>query len=336
MKQELSGYFFRNLLKQMRRRFALNAGEQALYMEIVAISNEEFWNTTLQISNGELTAALGCTEATLRTWRQNLVNCGLIKYCSGKSKRAFGIYTLVVGMGVKFNTNTIPNTVPNPNPNPNDYYKLNKTKQNKTKQYSKSHSENEFSALEKIENLSFEKLQSENFDLKTKKQDFKENSKGAEGQNSINGNFSHDFTSGGMELPKQPKSGLNQKETAKNLKPQQNPETEIYKKMVDVWFEVYFENFKLKPNFNGLDGSKIKSIEKKLKSKCEEFQQDWSAESAGDLFRKFLEVASNDKWLKNNFQLQILDSKFDIIIVKSLKNKELLTDISINTLLNNW
>lgn len=125
-------------------------------------------------------------------------------------------------------------------------------------------------------------------------------------------------------------------EKIENLKIEPKPENEIYKKLVAVWFDFYQKNYNTKPTFRALEGGKIKSIEKKLKSKCEEFQQDWTEERAGDLFRKFLEVASNDKWLKNNFQLQILDSKFDIIIVKSLKNKELLTDISINTLLNNW
>jgi len=96
-------------------------------------------------------------------------------------------------------------------------------------------------------------------------------------------------------------------------------ETEIYKELVAIWFDYYRKQFLIKPTFGPLDGTKLKSIEKKLKSKCDEFNQDWNEVSAGDLFVRFLEVAISDKWLRENYQLSILDSKFDSIIVKSLK-----------------
>jgi len=125
---ELSGYYFRGLLKKTRRRFALTASEQALYQELVDICNEESWNTSFQVSNGELLNNLQCTETSLRTWRQSLVNAGLIKYASGKSKRSFGVYTLVL----KINANPLPKAVPNPLPkalpNSEDYNKLKETK----------------------------------------------------------------------------------------------------------------------------------------------------------------------------------------------------------------
>jgi len=141
---ELNGYYFRNLLKSTRRRFALNAGEQALYQELVDICNEEYWSKSFQVSNGELTTALNCNEKTLASWRQSLIDAGLIIYNSGKSKREFGNYSLVVKTPVKITTNTSTNT--------SDYIQLNKTKLNKTK-------------LNKTNNTREDFFENKNFDL---------------------------------------------------------------------------------------------------------------------------------------------------------------------------
>lgn len=129
---ELNGYFFRGLLRKTRRRFALSAGEQALYQELIDICNEESWQTSFQVSNAELTGALMCNEKTLGTWRQALVNSGLIKYTSGKSKRAYGFYEMVVEfenrtivkITTNASTNTTTNTSTNKGSNPSDYNKL--------------------------------------------------------------------------------------------------------------------------------------------------------------------------------------------------------------------
>jgi len=124
-------------------------------------------------------------------------------------------------------------------------------------------------------------------------------------------------------------------EKIENLKSEipKPPEDLFYKKFVSVWFEFYKKQFSVKPTYGALEGNKIKSILKKLKLKCEEFQMDWNLESAGESFKQFLEVAITDKWLKENFQLAILDSKFDSIIVKALKNngnQTTITDVFAN------
>lgn len=124
---ELNGYTFRNILKRTRRRFALSAGEQALYMELVDICNEEGWRPSFQVSNGELMTALNCTEKTICQWRQSLINAGLLKYSSGKSKRAYGIYDITVNITANNTTNTTTNKGVNITTNRSDYNKLNKT-----------------------------------------------------------------------------------------------------------------------------------------------------------------------------------------------------------------
>ena len=154
---EINGYFFRSLLKKTRRRFALSAGEQALYTELVDICNEEGWSTSFQVSNGELVTALNCSERTLVDWRQSLINAGLIAFNSGKSKRAFSTYTMVVKTTEKISPNTAvdrsTNSTTNLSTNSSDYNKLNKkeTKLNN----SKSHSGDKAPAMEKKVTIPF-------------------------------------------------------------------------------------------------------------------------------------------------------------------------------------
>ena len=98
------------------------------------------------------------------------------------------------------------------------------------------------------------------------------------------------------------------------------PEEGFYKKFVSVWFEFYQKKFSMTATFGALEGEKLKSIHKKIKQKAEEFQMDWNEMNAELALRQFLEVAASDKWYRENFQLSILDTKFDLIIVKALKS----------------
>ena len=246
--------------------------EVALYFHLVEVCNICGWKNPFKRNNSKIGADLGISINTLKNARNKLAQCGLISFKTQNGSPNV-VYTLskfdevvvevgsevVVEVGSEVGSEVLPTKD-----------KLNKTKLNKTK-LSKSHSENEFSVIEKIENLK-------------------------------------------SEIPKP-------------------PEDLFYKKFVSVWFEFYKKQFSVKPTYGALEGNKIKSILKKLKLKCEEFQMDWNLESAGESFKQFLEVAITDKWLKENFQLAILDSKFDSIIVKALKNngnQTTITDVFAN------
>lgn len=92
----MNGYSLHAHLRKTRRRYTLNATEQALYYELVAICNEERWASAFNCSNNELANALGgIGEKTLNTARQSLVNAGLIIYKSGKGRRHMGTYTIL-------------------------------------------------------------------------------------------------------------------------------------------------------------------------------------------------------------------------------------------------
>ena len=118
----MDGYTLAAQLRRTRRRYRLSAASQALYYELVAIANEEGWPDTFQCSNGELCGALLITEKTLVLARQELIQCELIAYKSGKSRRLFSYYSFLTT--VKFPVNSPVNPPANSPVNLPDYIKL--------------------------------------------------------------------------------------------------------------------------------------------------------------------------------------------------------------------
>jgi len=92
-----------------------------------------------------------------------------------------------------------------------------------------------------------------------------------------------------------------------------------FNQLKSVWFVFYRGKFPVNPTFTAIDGSKLKSIEQKLRSKCKEFDSEWSEETAKELMAQLLTVAYSEKWLRENFSMANIDSQFNQIIVKSLK-----------------
>lgn len=84
-------------LRKARRQHALTSGAQALFYELIAISNEERWPKTFKCPAGELCSAIGCSEKTLGGYQEQLVGAGLIAYRSGKHKREPSEYSFYGG-----------------------------------------------------------------------------------------------------------------------------------------------------------------------------------------------------------------------------------------------
>ena len=92
---KLDGYTLINKMRRTRRRYPLTATEQALYHELILVSNDDEWKDTFFCCNTELCNALSITEKTLTVARQSLINAGLIFYKCGKSKRQISEYSFV-------------------------------------------------------------------------------------------------------------------------------------------------------------------------------------------------------------------------------------------------
>lgn len=90
----MTGYEYTAIMRKTRRRQPLNATEQALFYELVALCNEDDWAETFHVASAELCHTLQISENTLKTARERLIQVGLISYKSGKSKRQYSKYSL--------------------------------------------------------------------------------------------------------------------------------------------------------------------------------------------------------------------------------------------------
>jgi hypothetical protein len=101
----------------------------------------------------------------------------------------------------------------------------------------------------------------------------------------------------------------------------------FYSQITKIWFDFYLDNFSLKPSFGAMEGKKLKSIANKIKNISIQMNLELNQDLMEKSFLKFLNLAFSDNWLKSNFQLSILDSKFDSIIQKENYGKSATTKI---------
>jgi hypothetical protein len=99
-------------------------------------------------------------------------------------------------------------------------------------------------------------------------------------------------------------------------KPQVEPKkpTEFWDKFVALWFNFYTEKIGEQPTFDGAAGTSLKSIIKKLQIKASVKKHTWDETYAVRCLTHLLTKAQEHPWVGQNFQLSIINSKFDIII----------------------
>lgn len=95
--------------------------------------------------------------------------------------------------------------------------------------------------------------------------------------------------------------------------------TLYWKKIVDVWFEFYKSKFSAEPTFSAAMAKNLKKIIDRLQKLSETVvlpdgkKVEWNEPYAVKIFTAFLELAYADQWIKDNFLLTNLYSKFDSI-----------------------
>lgn len=90
--------------------------------------------------------------------------------------------------------------------------------------------------------------------------------------------------------------------------------TAHWKPLVTAWFDFYQQHYGSDPLFNGPAQRSLKSIVKELERRAVTKGLLWDEVTAVATLTKFLTVAHSDKWLRCNFQLNIIYGKFDTII----------------------
>ena len=104
--------------------------------------------------------------------------------------------------------------------------------------------------------------------------------------------------------------------------------TEFWKILVDDWFQFYEEKFEAKPTFNPAAAKNLKSIITRLKKLSQNQKKEWTQDYARKVLKSFLNRAYSSTWLKENFLLNNLASKYDAIInsTKNEVSKKTVTD----------
>lgn len=92
--------------------------------------------------------------------------------------------------------------------------------------------------------------------------------------------------------------------------------TPYWKKLVDAWFDFYKKNFSIEPSFKGVDAKSLKDISERIRKASQKAGKQWTEDFAIASLKHFFTLAFSDEWLKRNFLLSNLASKFDSIIQK--------------------
>ena len=100
------------------------------------------------------------------------------------------------------------------------------------------------------------------------------------------------------------------------------PVGKYYSTLADLWFQGYEAVKGTKPSFGAAEGKALKSISDKIRGKCQELGLESNEENVVSLFGQFCKVALADKWYADNFDLKIINSKFDIIYAKGVTKAE--------------
>jgi hypothetical protein len=86
MARPLTGYALTNHFRRLRLREVFSPLEAYLFLELVAICNDEGWPAEFSASNGVLQAALNCSEQGLINARLRLERAGLVAFVSGNRR----------------------------------------------------------------------------------------------------------------------------------------------------------------------------------------------------------------------------------------------------------
>jgi hypothetical protein len=92
--------------------------------------------------------------------------------------------------------------------------------------------------------------------------------------------------------------------------------TEHWKAIVDTWFKFYQKKFSLEPTFNQQSAKALKCIVETIEKSATKAGKEWTEEYCVSCLENFFTKAHNDQWLRDNYLLPNLWSKFDSIVKK--------------------
>jgi hypothetical protein len=87
MSKPFTGYALTSHFRKLRLRWVFTHLEAYLFIELIAVCNDEDWPAEFSVTNQVLAGALGCSEKGLIKARNTLKEAGLLTYVEGKNRR---------------------------------------------------------------------------------------------------------------------------------------------------------------------------------------------------------------------------------------------------------
>lgn len=87
MSKPFTGYALTSHFRKLRLRWVFTHLEAYLFIELIAVCNDEDWPAEFSVTNQVLAGAVGCSEKGLIKARNTLKEAGLIAYVEGKNRR---------------------------------------------------------------------------------------------------------------------------------------------------------------------------------------------------------------------------------------------------------
>lgn len=96
----------------------------------------------------------------------------------------------------------------------------------------------------------------------------------------------------------------------------------MHKQAVAIWFIFYQHHTGQKYLFDGKSGSNLKQLIKKIQAKVIEIGMEDNEENVLHSFKMFLNSIA-DPWILDNLEVSIVNSKFNILYAKAIRNSPL-------------
>lgn len=121
------------------------------------------------------------------------------------------------------------------------------------------------------------------------------------------------------------KTGFEEEKKKSSAQRKKEDSTPHWKALVSEWFRFYAQQFKnAQPSFDGEPASSLKKLINKIQKRVKDFpataDQEWDEGTAVYWLRMYLTRAYDDTWLRDNFLLTNLNSKFDAIVDRNGKS----------------
>lgn len=107
----------------------------------------------------------------------------------------------------------------------------------------------------------------------------------------------------------------------------------MFKQAITIWFDYYRTTTRNEYVFDGKDGRHLKFLIKKIETKVMQKGMDPSEENILNSLKGFL-YSMKDQWILENLEIALINSKFNSLYAKAIRNSPFTKGQEINDIVN--